>query len=576
MCISGATIVYVGSAPGDAWLSALEKYPNVHQVISIDPRPIVAHSDARVKHHSIAVRSPDDMYSLLSSHDSCVLIWDVRGDANVGSERDAMILEEISVLNQILQDERLERHFFLVHLKINMRHCTSYVLPGGGRFYIQPFTLSRGVFEARYVAHLRYQAFRGTFSPSETLRSSIINEMSEARRLLGTGELSEHSLLANALVARYRQCDYIREESYDHSSGEVVLFSMNHNPPGSVVTYLKELKRRKKPYFVSFFTEIARGDDPYLFPEGEALSEGLGTVLDSRSIIPAKIEGIYFLLCDSMNDLFKEEEYTSETYRIRKTEYALNTRSRSAVYDSARVQACAEVGADFPKFPRSFGIADALLSPSGRALRMAIEFFNGNISIAMFTEKIICNFRNVARKYVKSGFGRSQVKPEDSHFASTLRNHGKVSSHIERSDHAIWHSVREWPVGMNSSLKVQTPSLYHREQSLTYLMVCFNVRVPESNERFYRNAFLTQSPLTAPRRTRASRVEAELDDGSLLNVCCLLWRTLRENADLSPVYWLSRKDPNPRTASVWREVIYKLRADACARDYMSRLLMLLR
>lgn len=112
-----------------------------------------------------------------------------------------------------------------------------------------------------------------------------------------------------------------------------------------------------------------------------------------------------------------------KTYRIRKTEYALNTRSGSAIYDGAHVEACAEVGANFPKFPRSFSIADTLLSPSGHALRMAIEFFNGNVSISMFTEKIICNFRNVARKFVKSSFGRSRVNPFRFPITASWKNH---------------------------------------------------------------------------------------------------------------------------------------------------------
>lgn len=73
MCISGATIVYVGSAPGSAWISALEMYPNVHRIISVDPRPLASYEDPRIDHHSIY---------LLNDYDSCILIWDVRGDAD--------------------------------------------------------------------------------------------------------------------------------------------------------------------------------------------------------------------------------------------------------------------------------------------------------------------------------------------------------------------------------------------------------------------------------------------------------------------------------------------------------------
>lgn len=82
MCISGATIVYVGSAPGSAWISALEMYPNVHRIISVDPRPLASYEDPRIDHHSIY---------LLNDYDSCILIWDVRGDADAEDARDAII-----------------------------------------------------------------------------------------------------------------------------------------------------------------------------------------------------------------------------------------------------------------------------------------------------------------------------------------------------------------------------------------------------------------------------------------------------------------------------------------------------
>lgn len=315
--LAGSTIVYVGSSPGHAWIRALEYYPNVHKVISVDPRPLAGYNDVRIDHRQMLVTSADDLFRAVEDNRNCVLIWDVRGDASP-SQRGSMILSEIALVNDILRDERLEVHFFLVHLKINMKYMCSYSLPGGGRYITQPFTVSRDVYEARYVAHLRSHLSRVFHNPSDAMRDSLLHEMNENRRNLETGGLHERHLVANALTMRYHQIDYISESAYNASEEEVMLFTINHNPPERVIGHLKSIKERKSRYIVSFFSGLAMEGDPHEFPEGEVIAQSLGTVLDSRSLIKAKIDNLYFLFSDQMNDLFKEEEFISETYKIRK------------------------------------------------------------------------------------------------------------------------------------------------------------------------------------------------------------------------------------------------------------------
>lgn len=573
VAIAGSVIVYVGSAPGHAWTGALKTYPNVRKVISIDPRPIENCDDERVQHHSLYVTCSDDLFNEIEPADkNCVLIWDIRGDAS-GPQREDMILAEISLLNDILRDCRTEEHFFLVHLKINMRYMCSYYLPNGGRYITQPFSVSRDVYEARYVAHLRSHASSLFHSPSEAMRESMLREMNENKVKLNSGELHERQLVANALIARYRQVDYIIEPAYNASEEEIMLFTINHNPPERVIRHLRDAKDRKRRYVVSFFSGPAMEDDPHEFPEGEVIAQGLGTVLDSRSIIKAKLDNLYFLFSDQMNDLFREEDYTSETYKIRKTEYSVVTRSRIPVYDDVRASVCAAMGARFPKFPSDFSISDMLISPSGHALRMVIEYLNGNASIAMFVEKIICNFRAVQRNFAKASFGERQIKPRLSKFSSTLRHYGEEKASLERSSKQLWHSVREWISGIDAALLMCEPSQFHVEQLRAvkgFIAGSLQCQSPGLEiSQFYMRTFMTMSPLAAPRRGRSAHCGSPESEQSNASVATSLWKTLVQNTGIDPVEWLSRVDANARTKAIWRLAIVKLRADAHVRDYVA-------
>ncbi|CAH0403236.1 unnamed protein product [Chilo suppressalis] len=101
-----STIVYVGSSPGDAWLSTLPYFRNLHKIIFIDPRPLAREAPGYVVHHSIAIGSPEDVRKIIVHKEDCVLIWD-RGDTPSDLDvRDELILKEISLINAILADEK--------------------------------------------------------------------------------------------------------------------------------------------------------------------------------------------------------------------------------------------------------------------------------------------------------------------------------------------------------------------------------------------------------------------------------------------------------------------------------------
>lgn len=385
-----------------------------------------------------------------------------------------------------------------------MKYMCSYIFPEGGRFYVQPYTVGRDVYESRYVVHLRSRLSNNVFSPSREVRTSMLGEMDIVKDNLLSGTTTDDRLVVNALTARYRLVDYLYERAYNLSEEEIFLYTINHNAPEKVLEHLNYLRDNNKRYVLSFFTGEAIGSDPYSFSEGDVLRMNLGTVLDTRSLIRAKFENIYFLLSDNLNELFQKEEFTSETYLIRKTEYSINTHSRIPNYDETRLEISLQMGANFPKFPREFSISERLMSPSGHALRMTLEYIGGKASITMFAEKIVSNFRSTKRTYVKSAFSNKQIKPRVSSFSTALRHHGEQCSSIERSEKVLRRSIAEWIAGIRSAIRMSEPTKFQNEQlnaTINFLessLHCQSRGLEIVN--FMERAFGTLVPLQAPRR----------------------------------------------------------------------------
>lgn len=146
--------------------------------------------------------------------------------------------------------------------------------------------------------HLRARATKGIFSPTLETREKMLEEMDLIKESLKEGSLKEDTLVVNVLTARYRSVDYLYEPAYNASNEEIFLFTINNNPSERIIEHLTNLKSENKRYILSFFMGEALGEDPYPFPEGEVLRRSLGTILDSRSFIAAKLENIYFLIVE--------------------------------------------------------------------------------------------------------------------------------------------------------------------------------------------------------------------------------------------------------------------------------------
>lgn len=165
MCVPGSTIVYVGAAPGDGWKQTLDLFPLVSKVVAVDPRPLSGHvNDPRVSYLPEAITTCEQLLAASNAEEKN-LVWDVRKDMTA-ENRNAIISEEIEQLNSILSDPRLYENYKTIQLKINQTCIQQYALPKGGNFYFQPFTLTRGVYELRYVYHGQGSESPSLFYPS--------------------------------------------------------------------------------------------------------------------------------------------------------------------------------------------------------------------------------------------------------------------------------------------------------------------------------------------------------------------------------------------------------------------------
>lgn len=93
-------------------------------------------------------------------------------------------------------------------------------------------------------------------------------------------------------------------------------------------------------------------------------------VFDSRALVPAKVEGLYFFANTRDCRYMDNELLFSECFLIGATEYDLHSNDQMSAYDDIRSQVSNLDGAKFPKFPIAFSVAEDLVSPSGHALRM--------------------------------------------------------------------------------------------------------------------------------------------------------------------------------------------------------------
>lgn len=72
-------------------------------------------------------------------------------------------------------------------------------------------------------------------------------------------------------------------------------------------------------------------------------------------------------------------------------------------YDNARTDLLLARGSVFAKFPNVFSLEDDIVSPSGHALGMGIEYSRGRASLVMFILKILSNFHSHGTNKISSG-----------------------------------------------------------------------------------------------------------------------------------------------------------------------------
>lgn len=498
IAIPGSTIFYVGSAPGLGWITALEMIPLVRRVVSFDPRPLTCEKhDARIFHHCIEVHGASDLTPFISPTDDNILVWDVRGDYAQGL-KDGGITAEVAELNLMLSDPKFLSLFRLIQIKINLHHIQEYSLPTGGRFYPQPYTLDRDVFELRYVCFIPLLDNYEYFSPTAAMRAELENLLT--RLATNYDAFTEDSLLSNLLCSRMRQCNFMTTASVTHAEEEIILFAANRNEPALVLDYLKGLKTAGIRFIISFFTQLLRNEDEFPFPEMELLRTRVAQVCDSRALILAKIEGLYFATDGVDLSVYERELIYSETYLIRSSEFQVLYSDISSEYDAIRKNVSREMGKVFPKFPETFGLADDLISPSGHALRMVLECASGRASLSMFTCKVLANFRKAKKSFVRRTASCVAEASGSANIHSLQRDLPPGELTLERAPNCIWHSKTEWSLGMLAGIRL-VPGDLHLEQEVfkarEHVETCINTGLPGMEVSTYlMKRFGTTTPLS--------------------------------------------------------------------------------
>lgn len=373
-----ANLVYVGSAPGTGWMSAINDLNSCASSNSRNPNERndnnnnsnnndnqnqssehhASGSQMRQKAQSILsfdIRELDPSINLpglthIRAYVSCfgdilphlkegekyVFIWDVRGDQKTSDpEQEAMLIEEVRILTSILSHELFPRFFFFVQIKISLRALELYLLPAGGRFYPQPYTLGRDILETRFVSYIEDKELQ-LLSISSDARTKFTNALVELRDDFLTNKTTDSILHCNFLTSRQRICDYILEPPLRKCEVEIVLFSINWNPPEKIVRYLREMQDQSRKFIVSFFTGEALSPKEHSFPEPETLASLNVTFFDSRLLVQAKISNLYFLSNELILELAANELLTSETYMIKRTEFLLHSKGLIGAYDTHR------------------------------------------------------------------------------------------------------------------------------------------------------------------------------------------------------------------------------------------------
>nr|AQU42771.1 VP4 [Morris orbivirus] len=570
----GYNIVYVGGSPGDAWLYTLAKRNFNGTIVSIDPIPLT-HSYADtldVIEIRSMINSADELTVLLSersllSMKNVVFIWDVRHtDAKEMAPdcRNEHIQSEVSTLNEICNSQWFRNHVKVYQLKMNASNIDAYEMPIHSKIFSQPYTLSRDVFEMRITGHIGSPDYT-LVSISANIQNQIKDYYQTLKSKIDAHDIDEYDLFINFICSIYRKCDYIDMPPLVSPKWEIALFTLNWNPPAKIMRYLDRIYHCEVKFIGSFFTGKRLTDQEYAFPEHLLLSRFPSIVFDSRALINAKLEGLYFFANEPNCALMDNELIFSESYLIGSTEYNLHAMGQMPHYDIARSIQCEKSGYIFPKFPNLFSASDNILSPSGHAMRMFIEHTYDSASLCMFAFKILSNF-------FRTGSGRispalvNKLFPivSNSWLASISPNFIPRKIRLERADDTVWHSKAEWIIGYKAGHQISNKYRDALEEAINFLEIAIHCDLKGIEIFKFRQLGWQKASAAALRLPKLKRVTG-FHDMRIINIA-RLYTDLKKLNLQDYASWILNPSNNSKTP-IWKRAVFSLSLDKYAREY---------
>lgn len=573
--IVGYNIIYVGGSPGDAWTKTLRERNFSGMVIVIDPAPLSPGNDEGLEIHyfPMKIRRGADLERLLVKYgyldkSNYVFIWDVRSDGFGEMSSDArrdVITEEVITLTDIITAEWFSQHVKAYQIKVNTSNIDLYSFPKDAKLFPQPFTLSRDVYELRCVGFVSSGGITlRTLAPCQinTLQDYLSNLMVELSH-----SLSEYILFLNFMTSIYRECDYIEEPALIDSRWEVALYTLNWNETNKLIRYYTRIQENKTRFVGSFFTQDMLGEGEHEFDESLLINTFPSFVFDSRALIPAKIEGLYFFANTIECRYMYNELIFSECYLIGATEYQLHSQNRMTEYDNARMVISKSKGMVFAKFPTNFSVSDEIVSPSGHSLRMFIEFISCKASLMMFLYKIISNFYSTGRTKIASDKRKMLFHDEDNEcWLPEISERFVIEKvHLENCESTLWHSLTEWIIGYQSAvylMKGKKEKVVEEVENFLRTVIKCDLKGAEIF-RFSQRSMISEgrSSVAVPRHT----LKISIDDPYIIKVI-KVYKKLKQVKITDWAGWLVF--PKPRTyLNEWQWAVTTLGIDASARDW---------
>lgn len=421
-------IIYIGGSPGEAWMDyALE---HEHDVISVDPRPLSKRSSSAGRDTIIEVTEKFLGWDRLSEYTDVPfdVIWDVRGDYVNDEQYEAMVLEEIALLNTMIQT--LPEKCVRCNIKIREKNLLDYVLAPNGRFYVLPWCLERGKTELRYVFRRNSNEVRKmSLCAVDSVKSFLRNTCNVCRDI--RSEFTNLSLYYNSKLMRLDCLNYMNTTTY--SKYDLNLFTLNLNTPAQIRAYLEQRKG-----IISFFYGRRLRDEEHSVPYDNALL--LHSIVDSRILIGTRIP--YLVLCVPFNHcIYSDELLTSNVYKLRAIGQRISNEYGLQRYHECKALAAVKINKVFVRFPDVFSIEDDIITVSGHAMRMMADSLEKkDYSIFSYFGKVLNNLSEPAGKKVV--FRRIYNADCGIKFALVK----KRTFEIGRSE-SFWHSVHEWEAG---------------------------------------------------------------------------------------------------------------------------------